>query len=418
MQKIIIEGGKKLSGELNVQGAKNSSLPILAGTILSDGKTTLLNCPRLSDVYTSCRILTNIGFDCKFSDNVLTVKNVNRTPNCTIPNDLMREMRSSILYMGALLGSYGKCKMSLPGGCQLGSRPIDIHLYALKKMGVSIREEYGSIYCDTRDGLHGAKITLPFASVGATENIILAGVLAKGETIIKNCAREPEICDLSDYLRKCGAIIHGDGESTIYIQGVEKLHGCEHTIIPDRVVAITYMCCVAITGGELILNNVHINDIDIVLNMFEEMGCDLYTYPNRVYMKSSKRLHSIKNVKTMPYPAFPTDMQAPIMALMTVADKTSTFEETIFDNRYRHVDELIRMGADIDVMGRVAVVRGVKRLYGADVSATDLRGGASLIVAGLNADGLTELSNIHYIDRGYQDIETELSSLGASVRRV
>ena len=418
MQKIIIEGGKKLSGELNVQGAKNSSLPILASTVLTEGKTTLLNCPRLSDVYTSCRILTNIGFDCKFSNNVLTIQDTNKTPNCTIPNDLMREMRSSILYMGALLGRYGNCKMSLPGGCQLGSRPIDIHLSALKKMGVNIHEEYGNIYCDTKNGLHGAKITLPFASVGATENIILASVLAKGETIIKNCAREPEICDLANYLRKCGAIIYGDGESTIRIVGVENLHGCEHTIIPDRVVAITYMCCVAITGGELILNDVCTNDIDIIINMFEEMGCDLYTYSNRVYMKSNKKLHSIKNIKTMPYPAFPTDMQAPMMALMTVADKTSTFEETIFDSRYRHVDELIRMGADIDVVGRVAVVRGVKKLYGTNVSATDLRGGASLIVAGLSADGLTEISNIHYIDRGYQDVETELTNLGANIKRV
>lgn len=418
MQKIIIEGGNKLSGEITVQGAKNSSLPILASTILSDGKTTLLNCPKLSDVYTSCRILTNIGFECKFSKNILTVQDTNKTPNCTIPNDLMREMRSSILYMGALLGRYGNCKISLPGGCQLGSRPIDIHLYALKKMGVNIHEEYGNIYCDTKNGLHGAKITLPFASVGATENIILASVLAKGETIIKNCAREPEICDLAEYLRGCGAKIQGDGESTIYIQGVNSLHGCEHTIIPDRVVAVTYMCCVAITGGELILNNVCVNDIDIIINMFEEMGCDLYTYPNRVYMKSTKRLHSIKNIKTMPYPAFPTDMQAPIMALMTVADKTSTFEETIFDSRYRHVDELVRMGADIDVLGRVAIVRGVKKLYGAKVSATDLRGGASLIVAGLNADGLTEISNIHYIDRGYQEIENELYNLGANIKRI
>lgn len=418
MQKILIEGNKKLSGELNVQGAKNSSLPILAGTILSNDTTTLLNCPKLSDVYTSCRILTSIGFDCKFYNNVLTIHDTNTSPNCTIPNDLMREMRSSILYMGALLGRFGKCEISLPGGCQLGSRPIDIHLYALKKMGVNIHEEHGNIYCDTKNGLHGAKITLPFASVGATENIILASVLANGETIIKNCAREPEICDLAEYLRKCGAVIHGDGESTIYIKGVKNLHGCEHTIIPDRVVAVTYMCCVAITGGELILNNVCTNDIDIILNMFEEIGCDLYVYPNRLYMKSNKILHSIKNIKTMPYPAFPTDMQAPIMALMTVADKTSTFEETIFDSRYRHVDELIRMGADIDVVGRVAIVRGVKKLYGANVSATDLRGGASLIVAGLNASGTTEISNIHFIDRGYQEIEVELSKLGADIKRV
>ncbi len=418
MQKIIIEGGNRLSGKLNVQGAKNSSLPILAGTILSDGKTTLLNCPKLSDVYTSCRILNGVGFECKFTDNILTVQPNGNTPDCTIPNDLMREMRSSILYMGALLGRYGHCTMSLPGGCQLGSRPIDLHLYAFRKMGVTIHEEHGNIYCEAKEGLHGAKVTLPFASVGATENIMLASVLAKGETIIKNCAREPEICDLAEYLRGCGAKIFGDGESTIRIEGVKTLHGCEHTIIPDRVVAVTYMCCVAITGGELLLNDIHTGDLDIVLNLFEEMGCDLYVYPERLYMKAPKRLHSVKNIKTMPYPAFPTDMQSPVMALMSVADETSTFEETIFDSRYAHVDELIRMGADIDVVGRVAVVRGVDRLYGAKVSATDLRGGASLVVAGLNADGVTEVSNVHYIDRGYQEIERELTSLGATISRV
>lgn len=418
MQKLLIEGGKKLFGEIDVQGAKNSSLPILASTLLCEGTTTLLNCPKLSDVYASCRILNNVGLTCNFTDNILTVHDCISTPNCIVPNDLMREMRSSILYMGALLGRYGKCTISLPGGCQLGSRPIDIHLYGLKKLGADIKEEYGTIYCNAKDGLKGTKITLPFASVGATENLILASVLAKGETIIKNSAREPEICDLCDYLRKCGADIHGDGESDIYIKGVKKLHGCEHSIIPDRVVAVTYMCCVAITGGELVLNNVCTNHMDIVLNMFEEIGCDLYTYEDRVYIGSKGRVHSLKNVKTMPYPAFPTDMQSPLMAVMTVGDKTSTFEETIFDSRYRHADELIRMGADIEVMGRVAVVRGVSKLYGTSVSATDLRGGASLIIAGLKADGLTEVSNVHYIDRGYQEVEKILTSVGACIKRV
>ncbi|MCC8069663.1 MAG: UDP-N-acetylglucosamine 1-carboxyvinyltransferase [Ruminococcus sp.] len=419
MQKFLIEGGKKLYGEIDVQGAKNSSLPILAGALLCDGTTTLLNCPKLSDVYASCRILNNVGLTCNFIDNnVLTISNSVNNPNCIVPNDLMREMRSSILYMGALLGKYGKCTISLPGGCQLGSRPIDIHLYGLKKLGADIKEEYGTIYCNAKDGLKGTKITLPFASVGATENLILASVLAKGETLIKNSAREPEICDLCNYLRKCGAVIQGDGESDIYIKGVKKLYGCEHSIIPDRVVAVTYMCCVAMTGGELVLNNVCTNHMDIVLNMFEELGCDLYTYEDRIYICSKGRVHSLKNVKTMPYPAFPTDMQSPLMAVMTIGDKTSTFEETIFDNRYRHADELIRMGADIEVMGRIAIVRGVSKLYGTSVSATDLRGGASLIVAGLKADGLTEISNIHYIDRGYQEVEKVLTSVGAYIKRV
>jgi UDP-N-acetylglucosamine 1-carboxyvinyltransferase len=320
--------------------------------------------------------------------------------------------------MGALLGRYGKCTISLPGGCQLGSRPIDIHLFGLKKLGADIKEEYGTIYCNAKNGLHGAKITLPFASVGATENLILASVLAKGDTTIKNSAREPEICDLCDYLRKCGAKIHGDGESTIYISGVSSLHGCEHTIIPDRVVAFTYMCCVAVTGGELVLNSVCTSHLDMALGMFDELGCDVYPYDSMVYVKSRGVVHSIKSIKTMPYPAFPTDMQSPLMAVMSIGDKTSTFEETIFDSRYHQADELIRMGADIEVMGRIAVVRGVPKLYGTSVSATDLRGGASLIVAGLSADGLTEISNIHYIDRGYQEVEKVLSSIGANIKRV
>lgn len=418
MQRLLIKGGNRLLGEIDVQGAKNSSLPILASTILCDGTTTLFNCPKLSDVYTSCRILNNIGSTCNFHDNILTIDNSIDTPNCTVPDSLMCEMRSSILYMGALLGKYGKCTISLPGGCHLGSRPIDIHLYGLRKLGADIKEEYGTIYCNAKDGLKGTKITLPFASVGATENLILASVLAKGDTIIKNSAREPEICDLCNYLRSCGANIHGDGESDIYITGVKNLHGCEHTIIPDRVVTVTYMCCLAVTGGELILNNVRTNHLDIVLNMFDELGCDLYIYDDRIYIKSNGVVHSIKSIKTMPYPAFPTDMQSPLMAVMTIGDKTSTFEETIFDSRFRHADELVRMGADIEVMGRIAVVRGVSKLYGTSVSATDLRGGASLIVAGLCADGLTEISNIHYIDRGYEEIEKVLTSVGANIKRV
>lgn len=418
MQKLLIEGGNKLFGEINVQGSKNSSLPILASTLLCDGTTTLLNCPKLSDVYSSCRILNSIGSICNFTDNTLTVDSCIGFPNCIVPTNLMREMRSSILYMGALLGKYGRCTISLPGGCQLGSRPIDIHLYGLQKLGADIKEEYGTIFCNAKDGLKGTKITLPFASVGATENLILASVLAKGETIIKNSAREPEISDLCDYLRSCGADIHGDGQSDIYINGVDSLHGCTHSIIPDRVVAVTYMCCVAITGGELVLNNVCTNHLDILLSMFDELGCDIHTYEDKIYITSKGRVHSLKNIKTMPYPAFPTDMQSPLMSVMTVGDKTSTFEETIFDSRYRHADELIRMGADIEVMGKIAIVRGVPKLYGTSVSATDLRGGASLVIAGLKADGLTEVSNLHYIDRGYQEIEKVLSSVGAKIKRV
>lgn len=418
MQKLLINGGNRLFGEVKVQGAKNSSLPIMAGTVLVEGTSTLYNCPKLSDVYTSCRILNGIGVHCVFNGDVLRVTNSGTNPNVNIPSSLMREMRSSILFMGSLIGRYGRCTISLPGGCQLGSRPIDMHLLALKKMGVSITEEYGNIHCEAKNGLHGANITLPFASVGATENIMLASVLAKGDTTIKNSAREPEIVDLANYLRSCGAKIFGDGESTIYIKGVDSLHSCEHTIIPDRVATVTYMCCVAVSGGEVLLNSVSIEHIDLLINLFEELGCDVYTYTDRLYIKSNKKIRSIRSIKTMPYPAFPTDMQALLMAVMCLGDGTSIFEETIFDSRYKHADELVRMGADISVFNSLAIVRGVNRLYGTSVSATDLRGGASLVVAGLSAQGTTEISNVHYIDRGYQDLEVVLSSLGADIKRV
>ncbi len=414
MQKLIINGGKVLKGEVNLQGAKNSSLPILAAAFLADGKSVLSNCPVLSDIYSACRIITHLGSSCIFENNVVTVRS-KISDKKYIPDELMREMRSSIIFMGALLGKYGECSLSFPGGCELGLRPIDMHISAFKRMGVTISEKYGIIECKADKGLKGAKIILQFPSVGATENILLAAVTADGETIIHNAAKEPEIVDLANYLIKCGAKIKGAGESTIIIDGVKKLEGCEYRIMPDRIVAATYMSAVTATGGELTLNNAVCSDT--ISNIFEQMGCRIYSYKDMIYLKAPLKVNAIRTIQTMPYPGFPTDAQALVMSVLCKSNGTSIFEENIFENRYKHTDGLLRMGADIKVSGKTAVVVGKDKLYGAKVSATDLRGGAALVVAGLSAEGTTEISNIKHIDRGYESIENVLSALGAEIKR-
>ncbi len=416
MQKLIINGGRILRGEINLQGAKNSSLPIMAGAFLADGKSVLSNCPVLSDIYSACRIINYLGSNCVLKNNTVTVNSM-QSEQRSIPDELMREMRSSVIFMGALLGKYGECKISFPGGCELGPRPIDMHLSAFKRMGVTISEKYGIIECKAENGLKGAKITLQFPSVGATENIILAGVTAEGETIIRNAGREPEIVDLAEYLIKCGAKIRGAGESTIFIEGVKNLRGCEYEIMPDRIVASTYMAAVTATGGEIKINNIRYADTDAVSSIFENMGCRIYSYGNTVYLKAPKRINSVRTISTMPYPGFPTDAQAIVMAVLCRAYGTSIFEENIFESRYKHVDGLLRMGADIKVSGKTAVVVGKEKLYGAKTDATDLRGGAALVVAGLSAEGITEIGDIKHIDRGYENIENVLSALGAEIKR-
>lgn len=416
MQKLIIKGGSSLSGEVNLQGAKNSSLPVLAGAFLAEGKSVITNCPKLSDVYSACRILTHLGCCCDIKENTVTVKS-GKYSSCEIPDELMREMRSSIVFLGAVLGRFGECRLSMPGGCQLGPRPIDMHLSSLEKMGVTISEKYGMIECKAENGLKGARITLQFPSVGATENIILAGVLADGETEIRNAGREPEIKDLADYLVKCGARIKGAGESTIYIEGVEKLDGCEYEIMPDRIAAATYMGAAASAGGEIKINRIKYQDVDSFTNIFEQMGCRIYSYRDMMYIKAPEKIKAVPKIRTMPYPGFPTDAQAIVMAVLCRAYGTSIFEENIFESRYKHVDELLRMGADIKVSGKTAVVEGKRKLYGAKVSATDLRGGAALVVAALGAEGITEISDIRHLDRGYDSIENVLSAIGANVKR-
>lgn len=418
MHKLIINGGKTISGEIKLQGAKNSVLPILSAVVLAKGETVLKNCPELTDVYAAGRILTHLG--CRVhreSGGELSISNSGITQN-TVPDRLMREMRSSIIFLGAVLGECGECNLCFPGGCQLGPRPLDIHLSALRRMGINISEEYGCIKCTAPHGVKGAHIILPFPSVGATENIILAAVKAEGETEIKNAAREPEIHDMISFLTSCGANIQCTNESTIIIKGTDTLNGCEYSVMPDRIAAATYMSAAAITDGTLCINGTGGLDASSFCVFFEQMGCNVYVYKDSIYIKPGRRLKAIKSLKTMPYPGFPTDMQAIIMAVLSRAYGTSVFEENIFESRYKHVDALNRMGADIKVYGKIAVVEGVSRLYGADVEATDLRGGAAMAIAALAANGQTSISAVNHIDRGYEKFDSVLSSVGADIQRV
>lgn len=418
MQKLVIHGGKRLEGEIPVHGAKNSALPLLAAAVLAQSETVLHNCPRLSDVDAACRILSYLGCKCR-RDGSSVVVDTSGLVNFDVPDPLMREMRSSIVFLGAILGRLGRCKLSFPGGCELGPRPIDLHLSALRKLGADISEEYGYLDCTAPKGLHGAKISLSFPSVGATENIMLAAATAKGETEIQNAAREPEIVDLAEFLNRCGAKIRGAGDGTIYISGVERLSGCDHDVIPDRIVTATYLCCAAITRGELLVTNSNADHVSSILPILEHMGCGIYGYGNRnIYINAKRALSAVPTVRTMPYPGFPTDAQALLMALCSTVSGTTVFVENIFESRFKQAGELRRLGASIKVEGKVAIVEGVNRLTGAEVEATDLRGGAALVIAGLYAEGTTGITNIPHIDRGYESIEKNLSQAGADIKRI
>lgn len=417
-QKLVINGGRRLEGEIQVHGAKNSALPLLAATILAHGECILHNCPMLTDVDAACRILSCLGCRCSRNGSTVCVDSSNVCGN-EIPDNLMREMRSSIVFLGAVLGRTRRCRLTFPGGCELGARPIDLHLAALREMGAEIEEQHGWLECAALGGLHGARVTLSFPSVGATENIMLAAACAEGTTEIHNAAREPEIVDLAEFLNKCGARISGAGGSTIAIEGVKRLEPSEHSVIPDRIAAGTYLCCAAATRGELILTRCCQEHMMGFLPVLESMGCRIYPYGGgKLYISCTRRLTAPPTIRTMPYPGFPTDIQAPFTALSSVAEGTSVFVENIFENRYRHVPELIRLGASIKVEGRVAVVQGVPALSGARVCAGELRGGAALVTAALAAEGTSEISGVCYIDRGYESIEKTLRSVGADISRV
>ena len=416
MQKFVIQGGRRLEGDIQVQGAKNSALPILAASLLCSGESVLENCPGLSDVYAACRILTSAGCRCTMQEQTVCVR-ADAPHNAVIPEPLMHEMRSSIIFLGAMLGRMQTCTLGYPGGCELGPRPIDLHLEALRRMGVSIREKQGTLQCSVPNGLHGARIHLQFPSVGATENIILAAALAKGETVITNAAREPEISDLVHYLQQCGARIEGEGSSTVRIRGVKQLSGCTYRIMPDRIVTATWLACAAATGGTLRLTGTDAQSLEGILDVLEQMGCRCSRGADSLCFSAAGPLRAVRSLRTMPYPGFPTDAQAILMAVLCTANGTSVIEETIFENRFRHADGLVRMGADIRTAGRIAVIRGVDHLHGAQVAATDLRGGAALLTAALGAEGETVLTEIAHIDRGYDAPERVLRSVGAKIER-
>ncbi len=417
MEILKIEGGRRLDGAVTIHGAKNSALPLLAATLLAHGISEISNCPQLSDVAASVNILRHLGCTVTRSQDRVVVDS---TPLCRsgVPDGLMREMRSSIIFLGALVARTGEAHMSFPGGCELGARPIDLHLAALRQLGVEIVEERGRLECRTYGRLKGTAIALDFPSVGATENILLAASTAEGKTTILNAAREPEIVDLCTYLIRCGAKIHGAGEGAITVEGVERLEAAPYRVMPDRIETVTYLAAGAVTGGRLALRGAEPEHIATVLPSFEEAGCTLAYTPGELRITAPKRLRRIRSIRTMPYPGFPTDAQAPLMAMTCVADGTSVFVENIFENRYKHAGELIRMGANIKVEGRVAVVEGVPALSGAPVECTDLRGGAALVIAGLAAEGTTSLRELHHLDRGYEGLEAALRGVGASLQRI
>lgn len=416
-RKLIVNGGRRLEGELRVHGAKNSALPLLSAAVLAHGETVLHNCPQLTDVDAACRILTHLGCRCRRSGDTVTV-DATGVSGHEIPDTLMREMRSSIVFLGAVLGRTGRCRLSFPGGCELGARPIDLHLAALRQMGAEITEEHGYLDCTAPNGMHGARITLSFPSVGATENILIAAATAKGCTEIHNAAREPEISNLAECLNKFGARVEGAGESVITVEGTPRAEPCEHSVIPDRIVAGTYLCAAAATRGELILTDCEPSHLNAFIPLLEAMGARVYSYGGgKLYLSCKKRLIAPPTIRTMPYPGFPTDVQAPFMALCCTVEGTSVFVETIFENRFRHVPELVRLGASIKTEGRVCVVQGVDRLSGAKVRAAELRGGAALVTAALAAEGTSEITGLCYIDRGYESLENALRSVGADIKR-
>jgi UDP-N-acetylglucosamine 1-carboxyvinyltransferase len=416
MDKIIIHGGKKLKGEVIISGAKNSALPILFAALLTDEPSVIKNVPSLADINTAVEFLNFIGKKTVKKGHTITTYPSTKYKHIA-PYDLVRKMRASVLIMGPLLARLNKVNVSLPGGCTIGARPIDIHLDAFKKLGVEINVEGGYVKTFAKNGLKGAIINLKFPSVGATENILLSAVLARGKTVVINAAKEPEIEDLTNVLNKMGAKIIGAGTKKIVIYGVANLHGFEHEVIPDRIEAATYMIAAAITKGDIVLKNVVPKHIKAVTNKLKKSGLFIKENKTSVHAKWVKNLKP-QSVKTEVYPGFPTDMQAQWMALMCLLKGHSKVQETIFENRFMHIAELQRFGANIKVDCKVAIISGVKKFSGAPVMVSDLRAGAALVLAGLAAEGKTTVSRIYHLDRGYEILEKKLKKLGADIKRI
>lgn len=405
-----------LRGKVNVHGAKNSVLPILAAVLLGEGISVIENCPDLSDVRASMKILQHLGCKVTLEGSTLTV-DATQVVCCDVPDELMREMRSSVIFLGAILGRVGCAELSFPGGCELGPRPIDLHLAALEALGAEIQEQSGRLSC-TAQGLHGGEIILSIPSVGATENAMICACAAQGTTRICNAAREPEIIDLAGFLTAMGAHIQGAGGSTIVIEGGAALHAAHYRVMGDRIVAASFLAATAMTGGEVTLEGVHAEYVQTITALFVQAGCKLTQEGDVMTLKAPSLLSAVHPVRTAPYPGFPTDAQAPVMAALCRSRGTTVFVENIFTNRFRHVPELTRMGADIRVEGRVAVVCGKTRLFGAEVEAHDLRGAAALVIAALAARGKSQIKGLAHLDRGYYNLEESFRALGAKIERV
>jgi UDP-N-acetylglucosamine 1-carboxyvinyltransferase len=415
MKTIVIQGGIKLKGEVVISGAKNAALPIIAAGLLCEGGHTIANVPHLADVTTLGRILQNMGvtFERQGHDILLDSSGL---ANPEAPYDLVRTMRASVLVLGPLVARMGKARVSLPGGCAIGARPINLHLMGLTKLGAAVEIEHGYVIAKAKR-LLGAHVYFDTVTVTGTENILMAAVLAKGETMIENAAREPEVIDLANALMQMGAKIEGAGSDIIRIQGVESLAPMSYTVMPDRIETGTFVIAAAITGGTLTIKNCFPGHLDAVLSKVAEAGAEINTVDGTIHVNGQRRIKAV-DIKTLEYPGFPTDMQAQFMSLMALAEGTSVINETIFENRFTHVAELRRMGANIQTEGRSAIVKGVPKLSAAPVMATDLRASASLILAGLAAEGQTVVSRIYHLDRGYEHIEEKLSALGADIKRV
>lgn len=415
MASYIIKGGEKLEGIVKISGSKNAALPILAATVLNVGKTTLYNVPNIQDTQMMFKILETLGGKVEKKNNKIII-DTSKINKFEIPEELMHKMRSSVILAGALLGRYKKAIFSYPGGCDIGSRPIDLHLRSFEKLGINVVQNYGNIICDA-EKIKGEKIDLDFPSVGATENAILASVLAEGTTIITNAAREPEIIDLQNFLNKMGAKIIGAGTNEIQITGVKKLKDISYNIMPDRIETGTFLCLAVATKGNLILENTNAEHITPVITKLQEAECKIEIEKNKIKINSNKKIKAL-DIKTMPYPGFPTDMQSVFSAMLTTAKGTSIIVENIFENRFKYTQELNKMGAKITVEGKSAIIRGVRKLYGANVKATDLRGGAALVLAGLSAKGVTKVDDIEYILRGYENFDKKLRNINADIQMI
>jgi UDP-N-acetylglucosamine 1-carboxyvinyltransferase len=415
VDRILIKGGRPLSGEIAIGGAKNAALPLMAAGLLTDERLVLSNVPALADLETMGALLSQHGIAVEPDGRTLSLGG--RITNTLAPYDIVRKMRASILVLGPLLARCREARVSLPGGCAIGARPVDLHLKGLEQMGAEIKLEGGYVNAAVPQGLRGADIVFPFVSVGATENLLMAATLADGRTILSNAAREPEITDLADCLVAMGARIDGIGTDQLVVEGVSALHGANHAIVPDRIETGTYACAAGIAGGELILRGARLDHVAAVATALAEAGVEISEIDGGLSVKRLNGLHGI-DMRTEPYPGFPTDMQAQLMSLMSVAEGAAMLTETIFENRFMHVPEMNRMGARINVHGSSAIVRGVKQLQGAPVMATDLRASMSLVIAGLAARGETIVNRVYHLDRGYEAVERKLGACGAEIERI